>query len=69
MLGEVALLGKFSGQLSSLCFGGDFASQEKPEHALSDDLLSTRCSGKLLLAVRNGQAMEADTLYTDIRGW
>lgn len=59
---EVTLLGQFSGQLSRLCFGGNLAGEEEPEHALGDNLLALRRCRELFLTIRDGQSVEADTL-------
>ena len=48
-----------------MCLGRDFAREEQPEHALSDDLCASRSRREHFLAVRNRQAMEADSLFTN----
>lgn len=62
MLREVTLLGQFSGELSGLCFGGDLASEEKPEHTLGNNLLALWCRSKHFLALWDGHSMETDAL-------
>jgi hypothetical protein len=62
VLREVTLFCELARQLACLGLGRDFACEQKPEHALSDDLLAAGCSRQLFLTVWNGEAMEADAL-------
>ena len=62
VFGQISLLRELAGELAGLSLGGNLASQEKPQHALCDDLLATRSRSESLLAVRDSQAMETDAL-------
>ena len=60
---QVTLLGKLTRKLAGLGLRRDLAREEEPEHALGDNLLSTRGGSESLLTVRDSQAMEPNTLY------
>ena len=53
VVGQISLLRELAGELAGLSLGGDFASQEEPQHTLCDDLLATRGRSESLLAVRD----------------
>lgn len=60
--GDLGLLGELARELADLVGGGDLAGEEEPEHGLGKHLSTSLALGKLLLAVLDGAAMEADTL-------
>ena len=59
---EVAILRKLGRKSAGLCLGGDLASEEEPEHTLGDDLLASLCGREELLALGDGEPVEADAL-------
>jgi hypothetical protein len=50
------------GERAGLLGGGDLPGEEEPEHTLRDDLFAAGCSREDLLAIGDGEAVEADTL-------
>ena len=62
VLGQVRLLSQFAGESADLRCRGDLAGQEEPEHGFGQHLCSRCALGKLLLAILDGLAVEADTL-------
>ena len=61
-LGKVSLFCELLGKLLGLLRCGDLAGEQEPEHGLGNHLLAARCRRKDLLAFRNRETVEADTL-------
>ena len=53
---------QLSREASHLLSGGDLPCQQQPVQALRQGLLSTGSAGQQLLALRDGEVPEADTL-------
>lgn len=62
MRGEFTLLRKLTRELARFSLSGHLAREEKPKHALGNDLLATGRGWQDLLAVGDAQTMEADAL-------
>lgn len=53
---------KLTREGADLFWSRNLSGEQEPEHALGEDLLAICSSGKFLLAIWDGQSMEADTL-------
>ena len=60
--GEFSALRELVGEGTDLFWGRNLSGEQEPEHALRENLLAIRGCGKLLLAIWNGQSVEADAL-------
>ena len=52
---------------ADLFWGRNLPGEQEPEHALRDDLLAVNSGWELLLAIWDGQSVEADTLVVYVR--
>ena len=66
-LGKFPTFCELVGERTDLFWGRNLSGKQEPEHALGDDLLAIDSGGELLLAIRDGQSVEADTLVIYVR--
>jgi hypothetical protein len=59
---KFSALREFIGEGTNLFRGRNLSSEQKPEHALGEDLSAVCCGRELLLAIWDGQPVEADAL-------
>ena len=62
---KFSFLGQFARKLSGFGLCWDLACEEEPEHTLCNDFLAPRSCWKSLLAIRDCEPMESDTLFRE----
>jgi hypothetical protein len=59
---KFSVLGELIGERTDLFWSRNLSGEQKPEHTLREYLFAVCGGGKLVLAIRDGQSVEPDTL-------